>query len=145
MALVSPRQRIKAPEVPVSGLEKMVDTFLMNRGSRDLMKQLSSLKTIAWSHAPKSGTIVEFADLFFLAVDLAANLKINHKDLTKACVALHKAESGAILFGSSAIGVELLAAQASFRMRCALSKFRDLASDVKMYERMVREVISVDL
>ena len=133
--------RLKAEDLSVADMEGFLGDYVDAKPHRDLLKHFLSAKEIQWSHAPKAALLLEYSDIFFLAIDICPCLKICHKTLTKAIMCLHNnPESGAILFGAAQIGADLLAVKASFRIRCILSKYRDLASDEKAYTRMLREV-----
>ena len=82
-----------------------------------------------------------YHDLFVIvAKHCAGAMKLNHKFLVNAALEIHHSPDGAILFGPSSIGCELIAATSSFRIRCLVSKFRLLGSDAAIYARLRNEV-----
>ena len=129
------------PEMGFEQHLRVLEEFLQNRGTRDLLKCLAPIADIRWSHAPKLRDIVGFADLLMIVLNFSHVAKLNHKFLVRAALAMHQSDAGAILFGMASIGTELLAATSSYRIRCVLSKFRDLDKDPSVYPRMMHEVV----
>ena len=142
VAASSPKPRLKCdPDLGYAQHLQIVKEFLETRKTRDLMKCLEMAADLKWTHAVKLRHIVPYHDLFVIvAKHCAGAMKLNHKFLVNAALEIHHSPDGAILFGPSSIGCELIAATSSFRIRCLVSKFRLLGSDAAIYARLRNEV-----
>ena len=137
----SPKPRLKVdPDLDMQDHAILLEQWLVMCGTRDLLKTLASLSEATWSQAPKRQHLCEFVGLLRLVHTMTPVLKLNHKLLCAGAQYVHQQKAGAILFGAASVGLDLLAATASFRIRCVLSKFRSFASDEDMFKRMMHEV-----
>ena len=76
-----------------------------------------------------------YVDLLQFVLEHTDIPKLNHKLCERAALEIHHSKEGAILFGPSTLGAPLLAATASFRLRCVIAKFREYAADDAYYPR----------
>ena len=140
-----PKPRLKAdPDLDMEDHAILVDQWLEMSGTRDLLKTLASLSELTWSQAPKRQHLCEFIGLLRLVHTMTPVLKLNHKFLCAGAEFCHNSKKGACLFGAATVGLDLLAASASFRIRCMLQKYRTFASDEDMFKRMMLEVALVN-
>ena len=113
-------------------VEEMIDVyeeFMQMSSSRDLLKLLHSLRDIRWKHAPKLPLMVEASTLVKGLIARTSCLKIPHVVARSAALACHASQEGCCLYDPSSYSIETLAMMVSFRVRCVLSKYRQVKAD----------------
>ena len=115
------------PKVSVSDLCDCLGRFMTSAGSRDLLKLLEPLSAITWKQNPRLKNLVDFQALYTDIYRTTGGCrKLGHKALYQAVISQHHSDAGACLFGHVSLGEDVMALKASFRLRCLLSKYRDL-------------------
>ena len=120
-------KRVKVdPRTGVAELQLMLQKIFDARESRNLTKLCEPLLGITWKQAPRAKLIHEFASTLSILTEYAKpGMKLSHDKLRVAIEGEHNSSRGAILFGLASQPVEWQATQASFRIRCLLSKVRE--------------------
>ena len=120
-------KRVKVdPLLGVADLQVMLQDIMDGRGSRDLTKLCEPLLGITWKQAPRAKLIHDFASTLSRMIGYAKpGMKLSHDKLRIAIEAEHQSSRGAVLFGPANQPVEWQATQASFRLRCLMSKVRE--------------------
>ena len=96
-------------------------------GSRDLLKLLEPLASITWKQSPRLANLLQYRELFADIYKTTGGCrKLGHQVLQKTLLVQHSSDAGACLFGHVSLGADDLALKVSFRLRCLLSKYRDM-------------------
>ena len=110
-------------------VKHMLSLWTTQRGHRYLLKMAGSLERTTWKHAYRLGQIDEFFDWLTIVKAQTPPFKLDHKKAVQAILSCHHSKDGAWLFGLSVAGMDIYAAQISYRLRCVLRKLRDLISN----------------
>ena len=107
----------------VADYQAALQSFLAQRGTRDLGALLRGLTSLTWKAAPKASTMGDYADLALgLVTHAARNGVLSHAKLQTAILSMHK--EAACLFGRDP--VEFQANRLSNCIRMLLSQYREV-------------------
>ena len=122
-SMLRARTRLRSDTaVTICVLEEVMETWMKNRGSRDLLSLLSDVRDATWKTAPRHEEFIQLHDLSSLLVDVCPSMCVSHTRLAKAIKVRHLEKI--CIFSPKPLDYEVT--WISTQLRILLSKWREI-------------------